>query len=72
MLNTNEKKILEILEKRHLVTKSELMSILDGERMNGADVSVSRLKDRGYIEQVQNLGNCLVITKEGLKVLKKY
>lgn len=71
MLNNNEKKILEILEQRHLVTKSELMTMVDKENINGADVSIGRLRDKGFIDQVQNLGNCLVLTKMGLRALKE-
>jgi len=71
MLNMNERTILEILEKRHLVTKTELMELVDKENLNGADVSLGRLRDKGYIDQVQNLGNCLVLTKMGMRALKE-
>ncbi len=71
MMNTNERTILELLEKRHLVTKSELMALLARENVNGADVSVGRLRDKGFIDSVQNLGNCLVLTKRGLRALKE-
>lgn len=71
MLNMNEKAILELLSKRHLITKSELLSVIQKESMNGGEASVGRLKDKGFIDHVQNLGNCIVITKLGIKALKE-
>jgi len=71
MLNMNEKRILEILAKRHLATKSELNSLFSQENLNGTDISMGRLRDRGYIDQVPNLGNCIIITKLGLQALEE-
>ena len=70
MLNMNEKRILEILRKSHLITKGELMSILEKESMNGTEGLLGNLKSRGFIDHVHNLGNCLVITKQGMRALK--
>ena len=70
MLNDNEKKILDILNTRHLLTKKELLLMLEKDNMNGADISMGRLKDKGLIDNVQNLGNCIVITKLGLRALR--
>ena len=37
---------------------------------HGADLVLGRLKERGYIDRVQNMGTCYVITKIGLKALQ--
>lgn len=68
MLNLNEKRILELLNKRQLMTKDELTSTLNGE--DGVEITMGRLRDRGLIDNVANMGNCIVITKRGLQVLK--
>ena len=68
MLNEPEQKVLGILEKRHLVTKAELNQLISKE--NGDATAVSRLMDKGLIEEVENMGNCLVITKLGLRTVK--
>jgi len=69
MINENEKKILELLNKRHLMTKGEITTTLNGESMDGVEVTMGRLRDRGLIENVQNLGNCIVITKKGIQAI---
>lgn len=70
MLNGDEQRILEILNKQQLITKAELSTMLQKEGMNGAEANVARLKDKGLIDHVQNLGNCIVITKLGIQALK--
>ena len=70
MLNINEKRILEILDKNHLMTRSELSSTMEKENLNGTETIINRLKDRGLVDNVQNLGNCIVITKSGMRALK--
>jgi len=68
MLTPVENDVLKILSKRQLVTKSELVIQLGGG--NGISTAVQRLKDMGYIDSVESLGNCLVITQAGIRNLK--
>jgi hypothetical protein len=69
MLSDVEKRILELLSKQLLVTKSELIVQLNREKHNGSDISIHRLRDMGYIDKVESLGTCLVITQKGMRAL---
>ena len=68
MLNEAEKKVIKIMQEKHLLTKMELLSVLKRDSIPGGDRTVQRLKELGYINTVESLGNCLVITPKGLKV----
>ena len=69
MLTETEKKILDLLKERHLITKEEVNRIL-GMQGNGASISFSRLIQMGYVEKVESLGTCFVITQDGIRALK--
>ena len=71
MLSEDEKKIMEFMSKQMLVTKSELLVHLEKENYNGTDVSLQRLREMGYIDKVESMGNCLVITQKGLKAMRE-
>jgi hypothetical protein len=71
MLSYTEKRILEILNQRHLITKGELVREIGREDSNGTDVSIQRLKGMGFVSNVESLGNCLVITQKGIRSLKE-
>jgi len=62
--------VLEIMSKRQLITKSELSVQLKKDNYDGVDMAVQRLKDMGYIDNVESLGNCLVITQSGIRTLQ--
>lgn len=51
-----------------LVTKGELLSALD--RADGIDIVLQRLRDMGYIDKVESLGICYVITQQGMRALR--
>ena len=70
MLTFVETEILKIISKRQLITKSELSIQLKKDNHNGIDNSVQRLKDMGYIDSVESLGSCLVITQAGIRTLR--
>jgi len=70
MLSETDMKILDILKGRHLITKSELNGLLRKEDWNGGQVSVDRLMEMGYIDKVESLGTCLVITQKGIRLLE--
>ena len=71
MLNDVERRILELLSRQLLVTKGELIVQMNREKHNGSDVSLGRLSDMGYVDKVESLGTCLVITQKGMRVLKE-
>ena len=71
MLSDGDRRILELLSKQLLVTKGELLVQLNREKHNGSDVSIGRLKEMGYIDKVESLGTCLVITQKGMRALKE-
>lgn len=70
MLNPNERQVLELLKKNHLMTTTEMATAAAREKVDSLDVAVARLRDRGLIDSVQNMGNYVVITKKGMQALK--
>jgi len=71
MLSEVEKKILELLSRQLLITKGELVVQLNRERYDGTSVSIQRLREMGYIDKIESLGTCLVITQKGMRALKE-
>ncbi len=69
MLTDTDKKILELMKERLLVNKEEIARLL-GANGNGMDTSFQRLAEMGYIEKVESLGTCFVITQTGIRALK--
>ncbi|MBU0953358.1 MAG: hypothetical protein KKA90_02985 [Nanoarchaeota archaeon] len=70
IMTETDKKILELMGKNLLMTKLELMNALktkDGSN----DVSLQRLREFGYVEAVESMGNCYVVTQQGMRALKK-
>lgn len=72
MLNDMERRILQLLSKQLLVTKGELIVQLNREKHNGSDVSIGKLRDMGYLDKVESMGTCLVITQKGMRALKEF
>ncbi len=70
MLSEVEQKILDLISKRHLVTKGEIADLLQRNACNGTDSSVSRLTEMGYMDRVESLGTCFVITQKGIRFTK--
>ena len=70
MLSETEEKILDILKGKHLITKHELVKHLQKEEWDGTQVNVDRLMDMGYIDKIESLGTCLVITQKGIRFLE--
>jgi arginine repressor len=70
MLSEVENRILEFASKRHLVTKGEIADLLQRNACNGTDSSVSRLSEMGYLEKIESLGTCFVITQKGMRIAK--
>ncbi|MBU0898214.1 MAG: winged helix DNA-binding protein [Nanoarchaeota archaeon] len=71
MLTEMDLKILNILKIRHLITKSELIMQLNREGINGNLANIEKLTDMGYVERVESLGTCLVITQKGMRILEE-
>ncbi|MFH1444984.1 MAG: hypothetical protein ABIF08_00715 [Nanoarchaeota archaeon] len=70
MLSETEEQILAILKGKHLITKHELVTRLQRENGNSTQVNVERLIDMGYVDKVESLGTCLVITQKGIRLLE--
>lgn len=71
MLSESERKIMEIISKQLLITKGELLLQLEKEKLNGAEISLSRLRQIGYIDKVESLGTCYVLTQAGQRALRE-
>lgn len=71
MLTENDKRVLETIGKRLLITKGELSEIMKSGDYNGNGTSLQRLKDMGYVEAIESLGTCLVVTQKGIRALKE-
>ena len=71
MLSQTDRKVLEIFSKKLLVTKEELAMQLSREKQDGIDTVIQHLKSMDYIDKVESLGNCFVITQTGIRALKE-
>ena len=70
MLTDTEQKILDILKTRHVITKGELVMQLSKKGLNNNSVNVERLTQMGYIDKVESLGTCIVLTQKGLRAIE--
>lgn len=71
MLSDVEKRVLELLSRQLLITKGELIVQLNSEKHNGSDISIHRLREMGYIDKIESLGTCIVITQKGMRALRE-
>ncbi len=71
MLTDIDMKVLKSMSKQLLLRKSEIASVANLSGSDGADITLSRLIDLGYVEKVESLGMCYVITQKGLRVIKE-
>jgi len=65
MLSESDRKLLEILSKKHLVTKGELKF----KEHDGVDLNLNRLIELGLVEKVESLGTAFVITQKGIRAI---
>jgi len=70
MLSEQEKRVLEVISKQLLITKGEIMGLLNKEKVNGTDILLQRLRDAGYIDKVESLGTCFVVTQKGIRAMQ--
>ncbi|MBI4176285.1 MAG: hypothetical protein HY518_03705 [Candidatus Aenigmarchaeota archaeon] len=70
MLNDADRRVLEILNTKLLVTKDEVARQLRQDNANGTDLNFQKLKEMGLIEKVESLGTCWVITQKGMRALR--
>jgi len=70
VLTEQEKRVLDVVSKQLLITKGEIISLLNKERANGTDITLQRLRDSGYIDKVESLGTCFVITQKGIRAIQ--
>ncbi len=70
MLSSTERKILEFLSANLLTTKGEIARHCSTESNDGMMNSIERLKSSGFIDKVESLGICYVITQKGIREMK--
>ena len=70
-ITETDKKVLEILNKKLLTTKTELAMALNKEDFDGTDINIQRLRELGYVEKVESLGVVFVITQRGIRALRE-
>lgn len=66
-LSEVDRKLLEILAGQLLVNKTELARKLGS---NGIDSSLGKLMSMGFVDKVESLGICYVITQQGIRAMK--
>ncbi len=71
MLSPKEKKLLEKIAERQVVTKVELRNMLK-EPKSSLDVSLKSLLEKKFITTLSFRSDCYVITKTGLKALDEF
>lgn len=98
MLSEIEKRVLEAVANKMLITKEELYRLSENEaadqhlstdktkdtemsrkqiidktaiRRQEIEFGIQRLSNMGYIQKVESLGTCFVITQEGARALKE-
>ncbi|RLJ07475.1 MAG: hypothetical protein DRP12_02115 [Candidatus Aenigmatarchaeota archaeon] len=67
-MNELELKLLKLMAERTLLTTPELKNLLGEE--NGLDLALASLRQQGYIEKIESLGICWIVTKRGLQAIK--
>lgn len=70
MLSGTEKQILEFMQDRLLTTTGEISTHLSQSSNGASAASIKKLMDFGYVQAIQSMGNCYVITQRGLRALK--
>lgn len=71
MLADKEKKILEVVRARSLITIGELNRMLSGEGVEGVGAIVQKLMQMNYLTTVEPLGRtCIVLTNTGTRALR--
>ena len=70
-MDESERKILEIVNSKLLITEGELSAALEKVCINNGSDTFQKLRDDGLIERVHSLGTCIVITQKGMRALKK-
>lgn len=70
MLGELEKSILKLMSQNLLITKGELAMKFQQANINGAETSIQKLVQMGYVEKVESLGTCYVLTQQGQRAVK--
>lgn len=70
MLSDTERKVLEIMSKQLLINKGELISKLEQSGVNGTGLNLGKLLEMGYVEKVESLGVCYVLTQSGQRAAR--
>jgi predicted transcriptional regulator len=71
MLTDLDMRVLTAMSKQLLLRKSEIASLVNLTDSDGVNVTIGRLSELGYVDKVESLGLCYVITQKGLRVIKE-
>ena len=71
MLTDLDRRVLQAMSKELLLRKSEIASLANLTDSDGVDVTIGRLTELGYVDKVESLGLCYVITQKGLRLIKE-
>jgi len=71
MLTDLDMKVLQAMSKQLLLRKTEIARMANLTESDGVDVTIGRLMEQGYLDKVESLGFCYVITQKGLRVIKE-
>ncbi|RLI97851.1 MAG: hypothetical protein DRO99_02310 [Candidatus Aenigmatarchaeota archaeon] len=66
-LSDVDRRVLDILANQLLVNKTELVRKLGS---NGVGTSLDKLMNMGFVDKVESLGICYVITQQGIRAMK--
>jgi hypothetical protein len=66
-LSDVDRRILDILAGQLLVNKTELTRKIGS---NGVGTSLDKLMNMGFVDKVESLGICYVITQQGIRAMK--
>ena len=70
-LTEMEKRVLDAVNKRLLVSVPELLRALEKEELDGAESVLRRLQEEGFLNIIEPLGKTsYVITQKGMRALK--
>jgi predicted transcriptional regulator len=70
MLTETERFILKVFSERHLLSTNEIASVLKNRSDDGVASTLKDMISDGYLQKVESLGNCFIITKKGIQALK--
>ena len=71
MLTELDMRVLKAMSKQLLLRKAEIAKIAKLPDTEGVDITIGRLTEMGYVDKVESLGLCYVITQSGIRIIKE-